>query len=384
MFSDIKKNYEFYKKNFYRGKDIYCPFCSGSYKAQKYKFTKTNSTLCPVCNSTIEERTILLFLQAKTEILPGEPKILVISEEGKVPEYFRNFPNAEVKIYTETGDFTIRDNTFNGKYETSSYDLILCNYILEKLPDYLPVLKELNRILKSEGFMLLQANIDYEKDKTAEYPLTSYKDRIAMYGIPGNHRRFGKDYQTIIKSTGLNISKLKFTSGFEELPPLSFDREEMFYIAYKSDQPVLFDNMDDLEAEMTEQRSNIKANLFSAFAYTILFILPELIRNSLLSIGGKLSEREENKGTFAYMLYILITGLVLYWSGLVSFLLLSGWSQAGWLIGIVVLLIVGFGGAAVLSGYVFLNDKAGYIKKSIVGFFLFLSLWLPFIGGLLN
>jgi len=67
MFSTVKNNYEFYKKQYFRGDDIYCPFCSGFYKAEKYKLTRELSSLCPVCGSTIEERTILLFLQAKTE-----------------------------------------------------------------------------------------------------------------------------------------------------------------------------------------------------------------------------------------------------------------------------------------------------------------------------
>jgi SAM-dependent methyltransferase len=383
MFNNFRKNYEFHKKNFFKGKDIYCPFCSGTYKAQKFKFTKEADTICPVCSSTIEERTVLLFLQAKTEMLPGEPKILVICEEGKIPEYFRNFPNAEVKIYSETGDFTIRDNTLKDKYESASFDLIVCNYILEKLPEYTPALKEFVRILKPEGIILLQANIDYEKEKTAEFPLTSYKDRIAMYGIPGNHRRFGKDYQSLIKANKLNISKLKFTEGFEELPPLSFNKDEIFYIAYKSDQPVLFDNMDDLEAEMSEQRSNVRTSYFSAVVYTVMFIMPEILKKYLFSVLGNISEHEDNKGTFVYMFYVLMTGLSAYWLGTILFIKMVKISLILFFFALPVLLIIGFGGAAILTGYVFINDKADYFKKAIVAFLffasMFLSLRLPFL-----
>jgi len=109
MFSKIKENYEFYKKQYFRGKDIYCPFC----------------------NSTVEERTILLFLQAKTEMLSGEPKILIITEEGKITEYFKNFPNSEIKSYSSRSDFIIRDEHRKQEYETASFDIIVCNYIKE-------------------------------------------------------------------------------------------------------------------------------------------------------------------------------------------------------------------------------------------------------------
>lgn len=375
MFSSIKKNYDFYKKNFYLGNDIYCPFCSGTYKAQKFKFTKETDTICPVCSSTIEERTILLFLQAKTEILPGEPKILVISEEGKIPEYFRNFPNAEVKIYSETGDFTIRDNTLKDKYESASFDLIVCNYILEKLPEYTPLLKEFVRILKEDGIMLLQANIDSLKETTAEFPVASYKERLLLYGIPGNHRRFGKDYQSLIRSNGLNVSKLKFTEGFEELPSLSFNKNEIFYVAYKSDQPVLFDNMDDLEVEMSEQRSNFKESYFSTLIYTVFFILPELFQNLVFSLWSNINENEHNKGKLIYMVYVLIFGTVTFWGSYITMKIIQSSTFPGaffvWLF-IAFPAFIFFGGLGFLSmgAYFMTNDKAGVIKKAVVGLYL--------------
>jgi SAM-dependent methyltransferase len=384
MFSTIKKNYEFYKKQYFRGNDIFCPFCTGSYKAERFKLSKELSMNCPICSSTVEERTVLLFLQAKTGLLSGELKVLVVTEPGKIPDYFANFPNAEVKVYNETGDFTIRDNTLKNKYPSDSFDLIVCNYILEKLPDYIPVLKEMNRTLKPDGLIMLQANIDPEKDKTAEYPITSYKDRFLMYGIPGNHRRFGKDYAELVRSQGLKVSRLKFTEGFEGLPELSFNKNEVIFIAHKSETPLLTDNMDDLEREMDEQRSNYGGSSFSSLLYTLFFILPELSKKYLLSFLGNLSEKEDNKGTFIYMTYVLIMGLAGYWGALFFFVLLTRLSMVYWFVGTPVLLIFGFGGAAILSGYVFLNDRASLFKKTVVAAFLFVSLWLPFVGGFLK
>lgn len=381
MFSNIRKNYEFYKKQYFRGDDIYCPFCSGFYKAERYKLTKELSTLCPVCGSTIEERTTLLFLQAKTELLSGELKVLTVSEPGKNAEYFSNYPGAEVKIYNETGDFTIRDNTLKNKYESDSFDLIICNYILEKLPDYKTVLKELKRILKPDGLIMLQANIDNSKDKTAEYPVTSYKDRMAMYGIAGNHRRFGKDYAELVKADGLNISRLKFSGGFDILPDLSFNKDEVLYLAHRSSHPALRDNIDDLEDGLNEQKHNVGGSRISAFIYTAFFIIPDVFRKSLMSVFGRLGEREENKGTVVYMLYIILFGEFFYWLGLYLHVFFSGISQEFWFVGLFFLFTFGLGGALTLTGYVFLNDHAGFIKKSIVGLITGATILLPLVGG---
>jgi|GEM_PF-1420642 len=374
MFTNIKKNYEFHKKNFFRGEDIYCPFCSGTYKAQKFKFTKETGTICPVCSSTIEERTILLFLQAKTEILPGEPIILVISEEGKIPEYFRNFPNAEVKIYSETGDFTIRDNTLKDKYKSASFDLIVCNYILEKLPEYTPALKEFVRILKENGIMLLQANIDSSKEATAEFPVASYKERLLLYGIPGNHRRFGKDYQSLIKANKLNISKLKFTEGFEELPPLSFNKNEIFYIAYKGDQPVLFDNMDDLEAEMSEQRSNYESKWYGRLIYYLFFHIPEKIKGSINGYLVSVDEQSANKSSWRYFIYmfLLATISVIVGTAVYSFPLNVRF-PGNYLVFLFIATPVFLFCLAIAflctGGYFFVNYEAGIIRRTIMGLY---------------
>ncbi|HXK50747.1 MAG TPA: methyltransferase domain-containing protein [Clostridiales bacterium] len=381
MFEKIRRNYEFYKKKYFRGKDLYCPFCSGFYKADKYKLSKEMSSVCPICGSTLEERTVLLFLQAKTTLLSGELKVLVVTEPGKTAEYFSNYPGTEVKIYTETGDLTIRDNTLKNKYPSDHFDIIVCNYILEKLPDYIPVLADLKRILKPDGIIMLQANIDAEKDKTEEFPITSYKDRFMMYGIAGNHRRFGKDYADQIRSKGLNLTRLKFSGGFEILPGLSFDKEEIFYIAHKTDKPALTDNMDELEENMHIQKHNDKGSAVSSFIYTAFFIVPELVRKHFFSLLGNISEREENKGTLVYMIYILLSGQFFYWLGLFLYVIISSISQEMWLVGLVFLFLFGFGGAMIMGGYVFLNYRAGLFKKLIVGMFLLVSLFYPFFGA---
>jgi len=181
---------------------------------------------------------------------------------------------------------------------------------------------------------MLQANIDPAKDKTAEYPITSYKDRMSMYGIAGNHRRFGSDYAELIRSQGIKVSRLKFTEGFDLLPGLTFDMNEVICLAHISDTPYLSDNMDEVEKELKEQKSNAGGSRISAFIYTALFIIPDVLRRSLMSLFGRLSEREENKGTILYMLYIILFGEFFYWTGLFLHIFFSSISQEFWFVGL--------------------------------------------------
>ncbi|MBN2858190.1 MAG: methyltransferase domain-containing protein [Candidatus Delongbacteria bacterium] len=386
MFSSIKQNCEFYKKKYYRGNDIYCPFCPGFFKAERYPFSKEISLNCPVCGSTLEERTVLLFLQTKTEMMSGEKKILVIAEPGKIADYFGSFPNTVLKIYTETGDFSIRDNSLKERYTDGEFDLIICNYILEKIPQHEMVIKELKRIIKPDGIIMLQAYVDYEKDKTVEMSVTHYKDRLSLYGIPGNYRRFGKDYPGLIRSFGLNMSRLKFTSGFERIPEKSINRDEIIYLAHTSDKPMLSDNSDVLEQEIAVQEKKTRGGLLTGWMYIAFFVFPESVKRSLISLLGNFEDRQDNKGKFIYMVYILFVGLFLYW-GTLGFFLMTSHSQKSlvqsihMLIGWPLFIVGGFFGLAIMAGYVFLNDRVGLFKKSIVAVFLLLSMWLPIASG---
>jgi SAM-dependent methyltransferase len=383
MFSKIKENYEFYKKRYFRGDDIYCPLCSGFYKAQMYRFTKQTNMNCPICGSTIEERTVLLFLLAKTEMLSGDPRILIVAEEGVLTRFFENFPNAEVRKYSTRGDFIIRDQR-GMDFDAGSFDIIVCNYILEKHPSPQVMLKDITKLLKPEGIAILQANIDQMKEKTAEYSHMYFKDRILLYGIAGNMRRYGKDYGDILKSFGLNMSRLRFSEGFDELPPLSFKKDEVFYIAHKADQPVLFDNIDDLEAEMSIQRSNLVEKSLASLIYTVFFIIPELFQNSMLSLWSNINENEHNKGKFIYMVYVLVFGTVTFWSSFAFIKLLQHCTFPGaflvwFLIGLPTFVIVGGLGFMVMGGYFMTNDKAGIIKKAIVGIWVSITLLMSVV-----
>ncbi len=386
MLAPVRNNIEFYKKRYFRGNDIYCPFCPGFFKAERYPFSKEISSNCPVCGSTVEERTVLLFLQTKTELMSGEKKILVVAEPGRIADYFKNFPDTDLKIYTETGDFSIRDNSLKEKYAGEEFDIIICNHIIEKLPQPQLVLREIKRILKPDGIAMMMAYVDYEKDKTVEMAVTHFKDRLSLYGIPGNYRRYGNDYADHIRSFGLNVSKLKFTSGFERIPERSIARDDVIYLVHKTDRPLLSDNMELLEEEIALQEKRTRGGLFTGWLYIALFVLPEKVKKTVFSILGNFEEREDNKNKFSYMLYVLFSGMFLYWGSFILFVVTSGSrndlkSSIHMFVGWPVYIVGGFFGLAIMAGYVFMNDRAGLFKKAVVTAFLLVSIWIQILKG---
>ncbi|MCK5760009.1 MAG: hypothetical protein KAH33_01865, partial [Candidatus Delongbacteria bacterium] len=294
-FEKIKEDYELYKSNYFAGNELYCPFCGRFYRMDSYGKSGGKSDYCPICASSKEERTLLLFLQSRTELLKGELKILVISEKNEITEYFKNFPNTDVKIFNVTGDFSIRDEELRDKYPDDHFDVIICNYILEKLPSYKMVIKELNRIITYDGFIVLQANIDININKTLEAPLTSYKDRLKLYGILGNYRRFGTDYVKVLNDNGLDVLEYDFELGLEDIPHETVYDKYKFYLGYKNPPPVIKNHNDIVDEAINEHFRSSKKSLFKLMIYRYLFLVPEFLKKKIDNLGGRINEKKENK-----------------------------------------------------------------------------------------
>ncbi|MCK4979541.1 MAG: hypothetical protein KAS62_04050, partial [Candidatus Delongbacteria bacterium] len=325
-FEKIKEDYELYKSHYFAGNELYCPFCARFYRMDSYGKHGGKSNYCPICASSKEERTLLLFLQSRTELLKGELKILLISEKNEISEYFKNYPNVEIKIFKVTGDFSIRDEELRDKYPNDHFDLIICNYVLEKLPSYKMVIKELNRIITFDGFMVLQANIDEELDKTMEMPITSYKDRFKLYGILGNYRRFGTDYVEVLNKNGLDVLEYDFELELEDIPHETVYDKYKFYLGYKNPPPIIKNYNGIIDDAINEHFRSSKKSSYKSLIYILFLLVPELLKKKVEMVGSRISEKKENKNNVLYMLYIILVGNTMFWAGWIFFMATTAFS----------------------------------------------------------
>ena len=386
VFQKLKENYELYKSHYFAGDELYCPFCAKFFRMDTFGKLGGKSTYCPVCASSKEERTLLLFLQSRTQLLTGKLNILIISEQNEITEYFKNFPNTEIKIFKVTGDFSIRDEELRDKYPEDHFDVIICNYVLEKLPSYYMLMNELNRTIKTDGFIILQANIDEERENTLETHHQMYKDRLKIYGVWGNYRRFGRDYVQVLNENGLSVFEYDFELGLDDIPDESVYDKYKFYLGYKDDPPVIKNYNDVVDEAIDEHSRVIEKKSVYYLIYVLFFLIPDLLKKKFNNLGDKISEKEENKHRTEYMLFVLFTGMFLHWTTLALFIwtghFYSSYFIGGiihWFVAFPIFLTLGLGGFSMLYGYAFVNLKASTLKRNIVGAFFSVSLFLSII-----
>jgi SAM-dependent methyltransferase len=168
---------------------------------------KRANALCPSCGSAERHRFIWLYLES--EILERDREQLSLLHFA--PE--KCFRPLFKKIFGDgymTGDIgpgramRVVDIT-NICFEPESYHYIVCNHVLEHIPDDQKALSELYRVLKIGGTAFLSVPI---KGETTDEDLSVVDpvERDRRFGQFDHVRYYGMDFKTRIESAGFHVS----------------------------------------------------------------------------------------------------------------------------------------------------------------------------------
>jgi len=235
----ISKPFFIIIKLFYKGDKVHCPICNQKLKKFfPYGRKIRENALCPNCLSLERHRLLYLFLKRKTDIFKKNIKLLHIAPEHCLIKILNNSQNIDYI----TGDLfsplaKIKMDIHNIPFENDSFDVILCNHVLEHVQDDKKAIKEIHRVMKKDGFAILQVPFYYPiPDKTIENKLiTSKKEREKIYGQSDHLRKYGKDYDKRILSQELKVKKSNFIDSFskEEKKYYGLQEKEVIYFCHK-------------------------------------------------------------------------------------------------------------------------------------------------------
>ncbi len=162
----------------YHGKNYKCNICNHSLR--KFVFITTEDKLCPYCGSLSRTRRLYDLLQ-NTYKLKG--KVLHFSPSRCL--YRRLKKNTNISYYSS--DFEnqfISDYNFditNIPIENDFFEFIICYHILEHIIDDQKAIKELYRVLKPNGIILVQTPYKLG-DIYEDYTIITPEDRLKNFG----------------------------------------------------------------------------------------------------------------------------------------------------------------------------------------------------------
>jgi SAM-dependent methyltransferase len=205
---------------YFKGSRFTDPIDGSSYRKflpYGYQNIRPNA-LCPGTLSLERHRLLWLYLQFKTTFLTDTLKVLHIAPEQVFYKKFKSFTNWDyttTDLYSPLAD--IKADICALPFEDETFDLILCNHVLEHIPDDHKAMSELYRVLKKGGTLIAQVPLEEGRLKSFEDDsITDKKKRTEIFGQYDHVRLYGMDYYQRLESIGFQTEAVDFLKELSE------------------------------------------------------------------------------------------------------------------------------------------------------------------------
>ena len=212
-------NFQEFSKTFFKrhpdyvGNNVFCNICGTSFShfapvncTGNPLFTRHNAFF-PVCLTNERHRFIYPFL---ITLIKAQDRILHFAPEAGFYKYLSALSENYVPCDLEPDNYNFATNiqkiditniTFTDNY----FDVILCNHVLEHIPNDTLALKEIYRVLKSQGKALISVPLF---NKAFEDPtITSPEDRKHYFYQEDHVRAYNFDLiNSRLLSTGFKVN----------------------------------------------------------------------------------------------------------------------------------------------------------------------------------
>ena len=227
-------------KWYFKGTRFTDPIDGSSYrKFLPYGYQKIReNALCPGTLSLERHRFLWLYLERETTFLNDPIKVLHIAPEQIFHQKFRTFSHWE---YTTTDLHSplaeIKADLCELPFQDNYYDLILCNHVLEHIPEDQKAMQEMYRVLKQGGTLIAQVPLEENRTQTLEdNSITDKATRTEIFGQYDHVRIYGTDYYTRLESVGFDAHAIDF------LKKLTSQEKQKFALPYSEKIPIAIKN----------------------------------------------------------------------------------------------------------------------------------------------
>lgn len=175
-----------------------------------------NNVLSPSTLSLERHRLLWMYLKNETKFFSDKLKVLHFAPEQAFYKRFRNMSNLDyVTTDLESPLADVKADICNLPFKNNEFDVILCNHVLEHIPDDTKAMQELYRVLKKGGLGIFQIPQELNREVTFEdNTITDKKERAKIFGQYDHVRVYGRDYFDKLRSIGFKVDEVNYTSHF--------------------------------------------------------------------------------------------------------------------------------------------------------------------------
>jgi SAM-dependent methyltransferase len=245
--NSIFQIYRHYKKsekdNAHKGNNVECTICKSKFKYfAPFGLIKRENARCYTCGSLERHRLLWKYFNEELKYFKVGPKgrILHFAPEKMFYNLFDGFKEVEYipcdlfpEGYQFEGESIIQEVDITKiPFEDDYFDFIVCNHVLEHIPDDKLAMSELYRVMKKGGQGIFQVPIDYNSALTYEdFSITEPKEREKAFGQNDHVRIYGLDYKNRLESASFNVVVDDYITSFtpKQLKKYGFMPSELIY-----------------------------------------------------------------------------------------------------------------------------------------------------------
>lgn len=195
------------------------------------------NVLSPSTLSLERHRLLWLYLKNETDFFTKPLKLLHFAPEQAFYKRFKKLENIE---YTTTDLNSpladVKADICNLPFADNSFDVILCNHVLEHIPNDTKAMQELYRVMKPGGWGIVQIPQDLKRENTFEDDtITDKKERAKIFGQYDHVRIYGRDYFDKLRSIGFTVEEVDYTHTLpkEEVEKYRLAKGEIIPVVFK-------------------------------------------------------------------------------------------------------------------------------------------------------
>lgn len=199
--------------------------------------TQRSNVLSPSTLSLERHRLLWLYLKTESDFFISHKKVLHFAPEQAFYKRFRKQKNLEyITTDLESPLADVKADICNLPFKDNEFDVILCNHVLEHIPDDTKAMHELYRILKPGGMAVIQIPQDLSKAVTFEDDsITDKKERTKIFGQYDHVRVYGRDFFDKLRNVGFKVEEVDYTKKLtsEEIKKYCLSEGEIIPVCYK-------------------------------------------------------------------------------------------------------------------------------------------------------
>ncbi|MCI9422347.1 MAG: methyltransferase domain-containing protein [Dorea sp.] len=194
------------------------------------------NAVCPKCYSLDRTRWCFYILKKYTGIFRETCKVLHFAPEDVLAK--RICINEKCDYYScdlVIGKAAHIVDVTNIPFNSGVFDYIIMNHVLEHVQDEKQAVMELNRVLKTEGKLIISFPICMDIDTLEGNEKMTKEDRVRIFGQEDHMRLYGRNYKERLENYGLKVESYSpiYELTLEEIEKYGFIKDDIMLVCTK-------------------------------------------------------------------------------------------------------------------------------------------------------